>query len=255
LFGRGIAARKEVEDADKELADAEADLAGAQATRTAAETVAARTTVRATFDGIVAKRTHNPGDLVEPTAADAVLRVINPSRLEVNASVPISDVSRIVLGADARLTADSSAALKVASRPAAVEVGTASVPVRLTFMAPTTLPVGTPVEVEIDAEEHRNVVLVPSVALVREGEETAVLIAAGDKAQRRVVMLGLTDDAHSEVLSGVRAGENVIVDGQAGLPDGAAITQAKEGQAEAAGEATQGEPAAATPAAGAAAKK
>ena len=225
LFDRGIAARKELEDADKELADAQADLAGAQATRIAADLVATRTVVRATFDGIVARRSHNPGDLVEATASDAVLRVINPSRLEISASVPITDVSRIVIGATARLTGDASALpLKVVSRPAAVEVGTAAVPIRLSFTAPTTLPVGTPVEVEIDAEEHRNVVLIPTAAIVREGEETAVMLAAGEKAQRRPIMLGLSDNEKTEVRSGIKAGDQVIVDGQAGLPDGAAIT-------------------------------
>ena len=57
---------------------------------TAADAVAARSIVRATFDGVVAKRSHNPGDLVEATAADAVLRVVDPRRLEVSASVPIT---------------------------------------------------------------------------------------------------------------------------------------------------------------------
>jgi RND family efflux transporter MFP subunit len=225
LFDRGIAARKEVEDADRELADAEADLAGAQATRAAAETVAARTVVRAAFDGIVARRSHNPGDLVEATAADAVLRVINPARLEVSASIPLGDVGRIAIGATARLAGNrGDMVLTVASRPAAVEAGTASVPIRLTFVTPPALPVGAPVEVAIDAEEHRDVVVIPAAAIVREGEDTAVFIAAGDKAQRRAVTLGLADDMTVEVRSGIKPGDSVIVDGQAGLPDGATIT-------------------------------
>ena len=41
-----------------------------------------RATVRATFDGVVAKRMHNPGDLVEATSGDPVLRIIDPRRLE-----------------------------------------------------------------------------------------------------------------------------------------------------------------------------
>jgi RND family efflux transporter MFP subunit len=241
LFDRGIAARKEVEDADKELADAEADLAGAEATRIAADAVAARAVVRATFDGIVARRSHNPGDLVEATASDAVLRVINPSRLEISASVPITDVGRIAVGAAAHLAGDpSSAALEVVSRPAAVDAGTAAVPIRLRFTAPTTLPVGTPVQVEIDAEEHRNVVLIPTAAIVREGEDTAVMIAAGEKAQRRPIVLGLSNDQIAEVRSGIKAGDRIIVDGQAGLPDGASIKTRDQQGGEEAGEGGEG---------------
>ena len=67
--------------------------------------MAGRATVRATFDGIVARRMHNPGDLVEATASDPVLRVIDPRRLEVVAAVPLADAPRVEVGAPAHLTA------------------------------------------------------------------------------------------------------------------------------------------------------
>jgi RND family efflux transporter MFP subunit len=227
LFERGIAARKAVEDADRELAEAEAGLAEAGAARSAADTAASRTVVRATFDGIVVKRSHNPGDLVEPAATDPVLRVIDPKRLEVNASISLADVSRVVIGAAARLVAangEDGSALKVVSRPAAVEPDTAGVPVRLAFVQEVAVPAGLPVQVEIDAEQHANVVVVPVVAIVREGEETAVFIAMDNKAHRRGVVLGLSDGMRVEIRSGVRAGESIITSGHAGLPDGAAIS-------------------------------
>jgi multidrug efflux pump subunit AcrA (membrane-fusion protein) len=75
------------------------------------------------------------------------------------------------------------------------------------------------------------VILVPASAIVREGEETAVFIVAGNKAQRRPVVLGFTDKEHAEIKSGVKAGEQVIVSGQAGLPDGATITTKKPDEA------------------------
>jgi RND family efflux transporter MFP subunit len=232
LFERGVAARKEVEDADREVADAQSALAQAQAGHSASQTLASRQTVTATFDGVIAKRFHNPGDLVEAVSTDPVLRVIDPARLQVDASVPISDLARVVMGATGRLIMSSDAAplpLKVVSRPAAVEAGTASAPVRLSFLTPHLLAAGTPVQVEIDAEEHANVVLVPAEAIVREGEETAVFVAAGGKAERRPVEIGIVDAQHAEIRKGVKAGEQIIVHGQAGLPDGAAISTEKPG--------------------------
>src|SRR5207247_7138019 len=89
--------------ADRELAEAQAALNQARAGRTASQTMAAREVVRATFNGIVAKRWHNPGDLVEPSATDPILRIIDPNRLQVAAAVPIADVPRILIGAAAFL--------------------------------------------------------------------------------------------------------------------------------------------------------
>ena len=227
LFERGIAARKDVEDADRMVADVEAAVGQAEASRAAGVTAAARATVRATFNGVIAKRFHNPGDVVEPAASDPVLRVIDPRRLEVVASVPLSESSRVMLGAGGWMKATTTGApdlaLKVISRPAQVEQGTAAIPVRLAFVTPPNLTAGIPAQVDIDAERHTNVVLVPSAAIVREAEETAVFIAMGDTAHRRSVQVALDDGTDAEV-SGVKAGEMVIVQGQAGLPDGAKIT-------------------------------
>ena len=226
LFDRGIAARREVEESDREHAEAEAGLGEARGTLAAAEMSASRSTVRATFDGIVARRAHNPGDFVEAAASDVILRVIDPRRLEVSASIPLADISRVTIGASGRLAGapgDEGIALKVVSRPAAVQPDTAAAPVRLAFGSPVTFAAGTPVQVDIDAEQHTNVVIVPEPAIVREGEETFLFVAMGNKAQRRPVMLGLSDGVHAEIRSGLQAGEPVIVRGQAGLPDGATI--------------------------------
>ena len=236
LFDRGVAARKEVEEANRALADGEAALAQARASLAASQAVAARAIVRATFDGIVSKRLHNPGDLVEASASDPVLRVIDPRRLEVVASVPLADESRINVGAAGRLTGAAGSAsevvLRVVSRPTAVEAGTATTPVRLAFAGSADLPVGTPVQVDIDAEQHNDVVLIPSLAIVRDGEQTAVFVANGGQAQRRPVQIGIADGRQVEIVAGIKQGEKVIVDGQAGLPDGAAITEsAAEGAA------------------------
>jgi membrane fusion protein (multidrug efflux system) len=229
LYDRGVAARKEVEDADREIADAEAALAEATAALGSADTLAARAVVRAAFDGVVAQRTHNPGDFVDASATEPVLRVIDPRRLEVRAAIPIPDVPRIVPGASAKLvsaTEGDPEELKVLTRPAAVLPGAASALARLAFVSHTKLAAGTPVQLDIDAEKHTNVLVVPVAAIVREGDETAVFVAEGGKAHRRKIEVGAADESHVEVKSGLKAGELVIVHGQTGLPDGASISLA-----------------------------
>jgi len=227
LFERGVAARRDVEESTRAEAEAQAMLAQAGAALAAAQNIAARSVVRATFDGIIVKRLHNPGDLVEAAAGDQVLRVIDPRRLEVVASVPLADAPRVRAGAPARLTGlapgTAPVALKTLSRPVAVDPGTATVPVRLAFTAPANLPAGAPVQVEIEAEHHTGVLLVPAAALLREAGETAVFVAKDQKARRHPVQVGLADGAQVEILAGLQPGDAVIVDGQAGLPDDSAI--------------------------------
>ena len=224
LAERGIISRREMETVDREVADAQAELARAEAARRALEAAATRAIIRAPFAGIIAQRLRNPGDVTQGLATDPILRLVDPDRLEVTAPIPAADASRVLPGAAARVTsAAESTALVVAARPVASTIGGDAV-ARLTFAAGATMAVDTRVDIEIDGEEHVNAVLVPADAIVRTGGETAVMVAAGALAERRIVTTGLVNADSVEIVSGLEAGELVITRGQTGLADGAAIT-------------------------------
>jgi RND family efflux transporter MFP subunit len=230
LFQRGIAARKELEDAERELTDAEAAVAAAKTARTAAAQLAARQVVRAPFAGVVAARGHNPGDLVDASAADPILRLVDPSRLQIEAAVPLPDLGRVVVGSPATVSGPASfppESAAVLSRPAAVDPATAAATVRLAFAAPTRLPAGTPVRLEIQGQPDAGVVLVPAAALMQEGTQSYLFtVDAQGKAHRRLVKVGIVAAGQAEILAGVTPGEMVVVSGQNALPDGAATTPA-----------------------------
>jgi RND family efflux transporter MFP subunit len=230
LVDHGVAAQKELEDARRELAEARAAQAQALSASQNAAVLASRTVVRATFPGVVARRAHNPGDMVEAGASDVILRVIDPSRLQVVASVAIPDLARVQIGKPVRILVpgrDEPESGKVLTRPAAVDPAGVSADVRIAFDAVTTLAVGTPVRTEIVAEQRQHVIAVPVEAVLTEDEDAFVMVAAGDKAQKRKVTLGLKTPKQVEIVSGLKAGEQVVVKGQQGLPDGAAIAVTK----------------------------
>jgi len=240
LLERGIASRKEVEDAQKDLRDAEAEVRQASGTQAAAADLAAQAVVYARFNGLVARRSHNPGDIVEAAASDPVMRVVDPSRMQVTASVAVADLVQIAVGQPATVlvpgaAADSVEPAKVISRPAAVDVATGTATVRLSLGAGTRLTAGTPVQVEIQTEEHKDVVIVPASAVVREEEQAFVYVVAADgKAHKKTVVLALVNPKEVEVRSGVLASEKVVVKGQEELPDGATVTVQTEGEEKAA---------------------
>ena len=230
LVSRGINAQKDLEAAQLDRKQAEASLGQAQAALNAANVLHERTTVKARFAGIIAKRMHAVGDLVD--AGGPVLDVIDPDRLEVVTAIPVSDLSRVAPGQVARV-ADPSGAVseagKVVSIPAAVDPSSSTANVRVRFTAPTHLRMGTPVAVTIVTERLTKALVIPAVGVIRDGDEVFVMVAGqdDDKAHKTPVTLGPTAGGRVQVKSGLKAGDLVIVRGQDGLPDEAGITIVK----------------------------
>jgi multidrug efflux pump subunit AcrA (membrane-fusion protein) len=100
--------------------------------------------------------------------------------------------------------------------------------VRLAFATPTRRPAGLAAEVEIYGQEHPAAVLVSADALVQEGTVSYLFVVDGQKkAHRRQVTVGVVAAGKAEILSGVKAGESVVVRGQTALPDGATVEPAE----------------------------
>jgi RND family efflux transporter MFP subunit len=226
LYDRGIAARKEVEDARRDVAQAEATVAESRTATSAAGRLAGREVARAPFDGVVVSRSHQVGDLVDPGAPEPLIRLIDPSRLQVEAAVPAAELGRIAVGSPAKVRGGSfpDEAARVIARPPAVDPTTGTALARLAFDQPTHRPAGLAVDVEIYGEESQAAVLVPTDALVQEGAQSFVYtVDTQKKAHRREVTVGVTAGGQAEILSGVKAGETVVVRGQTALPDGALV--------------------------------
>ena len=227
LLTQGVAAPRDVEDAKRQQAEAEADVEQAKSAVDAAVAMADRSVVRAPFAGVIAKRFHNPGDLVDAAATDPILKVIDPTKQQVTATVPASDLSRVVVGHAAEVREagkDSGEAATVLAKSPQIDPGNVTADVRLAFKQPTHLAVGTAVQVEIVAEERRDALVIPAAALVDEDGDLFVMVAGGDnKAHKFPVAVGLVTKSLVQVTSGIKAGDRVIVRGQDGLPEGAVV--------------------------------
>jgi membrane fusion protein (multidrug efflux system) len=228
LLGQGVAAPREVEDAKRQQTEAEADVEQARIAASAAVTLAERAVVHAAFSGVIAKRFHNVGDLVDSAASDPVVKVIDPTRLQVTATVAVSDLSRVVVGHAAQISEmgkEENEAATVLAKSPQIAVGSATADVRLAFRKPTALAAGTAVRVQIVGEERRDALVIPAAALVNEEDELFVMVVGSDnKAHKYPVAVGLVSKGLAEVTSGIKAGDKVIVRGQDELPEGAAVT-------------------------------
>lgn len=229
MFERGFASKNDFEAAKSAVTRAEVDLSRAKQQLGIASSSADRGIVKARFAGVVAKRFHAEGDLVNASVSDPILRVIDPTRVQVSMALSLPQLVQVQPGQQAVVVS----AVNPTGEPAVVFTKAAvndplatTAEVRLSFVTPSTLPLDTPVQVEILLDQRTGVVSVPLTA-VQTGEGTAryVMIAGADgRAHRRDVQLGLSTRDRVEIVAGVAAGDHVIVKGLDAITDGGEIT-------------------------------
>jgi HlyD family secretion protein len=228
LFGRGIASRNAFEAARAEQTTSASVLAQAIAELEAVKAQQAQATIRARFSGIVARVWYSEGEFVSGSPNNPVLQVIDPTRLQVAAELPIPQLARIAPGQSATVLAiggEGPLAAVVASKPATVDPNAPTGEVRLALTAPpATLALQAPVSVEILLDQRASALVVPADAVRRDDLSSFVMVAGDDgRAHRRDVRTGLVTRAQAEIVGGLSAGERIIVGGLDDVTEGAAI--------------------------------
>lgn len=179
----------------------------------------------ARFAGVVSERFHNPGEQV--AAGEAVLELFDPRSLVVVAQVPIDVVPRLRTGMSVRLRAAAGATPgRVDAVLPSVAPGALTAPVRVVPSSPLDPPLrNAAVDCEILLAVHRGVPVIPASAIVARPApgQVRVVIAVDGHARLRTIEAGVRDGDRLEVRGGLEPGERVLVAGQYGLADGAAI--------------------------------
>ena len=230
LVERGLLPRNQLDGANSSVSQAESALTQVRALAQATQILADRAVVTARFAGVVAKVWHAEGDIVGTTERDPVLRVVDPTKLQVSVQVPIAQLAKITAGRGATIVVPGSdtgepgviATTPIAGGPA----GGAASEVRVSFAKPTTTPVDTVVQVQIVAEDRPNAIVVPGSCVLTDDRGRYVMVAnrADNTAHRRDVTVGVVSGTLTEILTGLTAGEEVVQRGAADLTDGAAIS-------------------------------
>lgn len=83
---------------------------------------------------------------------------------------------------------------------------------------------GSTVRGVVELRRRDAVLSVPRAAILRDGEKTHLYLAIGQTARRVEVSVGQDDGSRIEVLSGLKAGDRVVVEGNYELEDGMALT-------------------------------
>jgi RND family efflux transporter MFP subunit len=224
LVDRGLAPRVDLDSAQADLAAAESALAATRATLSVTRAAEERATIRARFPGVVQRRWHYPGDTVLGTDSDPVIRIIDPTRVQITADVLAQDLGAVLPGQRATVTVLSgppiTASVTRVSQPATPEAATAQI-VLTPLTSDTTLPADAPVLAEILIAEVPEAVVVPTAAIRRAEGAIFVLVAGNDnRVVRRDIRIGMTTTSLTQVLEGVSVGEFVITTALTELNEG-----------------------------------
>ncbi len=231
LLSRGAASTREAEATEAAARVATASLDAARAVVDLAERHVAYTEIRSPLDGVVVRLLASPGQPL-PGQGQPVLEVADTRRLEVDATATAAEAARLVSGQDAELSFPGSGVTvrspgRVVAVSPALDPSTATTRVRIALPEPP--PAGVMLRLYARADVQtgtlHDALWVPATALLEApGLARFVLIVTARRtAQRRKVEAGARSDGRVQILSGLTAGEEVVVEGGYGIPDGAAV--------------------------------
>jgi RND family efflux transporter MFP subunit len=202
------------------------DLRSSEAALELAKLELSYTRVAAPFTGRVVRRLVDQGQNV--SNGTALFTIADMSRLLARVHVPAREFRRIRPDQPVELVVTSTGdrltgRIDLVSPVVDPDSGTIKVTVEVTKYPPTTRP-GDFVEVSIVTDRHDNSLLVPRIAVVTERGRSSVFVTEDDTAKQRTVEVGFQDDDNAEILSGVTAGDLIVVQGQRALRDGQPVT-------------------------------
>ena len=222
LVDAGIAPRKDLDLATSELAQATSLAATARRMRTLA-------TLRSPIEGVVTRLTATLGSNVDGTAA--LVEVADPRFIDIVLNVSAAEAAQLTIGAPVTLTsgaakgADTLGTGVVTTIAGAIDSVSRTVAVRVG--APKTvraLRIGESVNGRITLEQRVDAVLVPSAAVVPDGDEYRVYVVdSAGVAHARTVEVGARRDGRIEITAGLKAAERIVTDGAYQVDDGVHI--------------------------------
>jgi RND family efflux transporter MFP subunit len=204
----------------------------AQADVEAASLNLSYTKILAPFSGRIVDRAVVQGRHVKP--GEKLFTLANLSTLLARVYLPEKDVAGLRLGQAAEFVLDAAGGQRLPGRVAKISpvvdtnTGTVKITVEALAVTPAARP-GSYATVRIVTDTHRDAILVPKGAVVREDAVDYLFVAQGDRAKRCKVTLGYPSDGRVEVTAGLTGRESVVVAGQGSLKDGARVDIRKAG--------------------------
>jgi RND family efflux transporter MFP subunit len=227
LLKAGAIAERTVEQSRAQVTAAQGQLANAQAQVASAEKQLANTRITAPFAGIVSARSVSAGDVVSP--GTALVTVVDPSTMRLEASVPAEALSAVKVGAPVDFSVTGYPNRHFTGHVTRVNpiADPATRQVRILASLPNagnTLVGGLFAEGRVSSESHEAAV-VPQGAVDERGLRPSVVRLKNGRTEKAEVTLGLRDAATEtvEVSQGLTPGDTVLLGAARGISAGTPV--------------------------------
>ncbi|HKW12369.1 MAG TPA: efflux RND transporter periplasmic adaptor subunit [Gemmatimonadaceae bacterium] len=227
LLKAGAIAERMVEQSRAQVTAARAQLATAQAQQASAEKMLSNTRITAPFAGIVSARAVNAGDVVSP--GTALVTVVDPSTMRLEASVPAEALASVRLGAPVDFSVTGYPNRHFTGRVTRINpiADPATRQVRIIASLPNsggTLVGGLFAEGRVSSESHQAPV-VPQSAVDERGLRPSVVRLKNGRTEKTEIALGLRDAATEtvEVTQGLTSGDTVLLGAARGISAGTPV--------------------------------
>src|SRR6476661_4258995 len=218
----------------EDIAQARAQVLAARGSLQSVQALIGDTVLRAPFTGTVTRKYADPGAFVTPTTAGSAVSSATSSSIlslasknQLVANVAETNISQIKIGQAASIQADAFAGKTFAGKitqispQSIVQQNVTSFEVKAAIINDDKqmLRSGMNVNVEFKAGELKNVLVVPTAAIVRQQRETGVFVPGGEdgKPAFMPIKTGITVDDKTEVRSGLKGNEKVLLSLPPGL--------------------------------------
>ncbi|HKO15188.1 MAG TPA: efflux RND transporter periplasmic adaptor subunit [Gemmatimonadaceae bacterium] len=228
LLKAGAIAERVLEQSQAAVTGAKAQLANAQAMLANARKQLENTRITAPFSGVVSARSVSAGDVVTP--GTAMITVVNPATMRLEASVPAEQLSAVRLGAPVDFTVNGYPNRHFTGRITRINpiADPATRQVRIIVSLPNaggTLVGGLFADGRVSSETHVAPV-VPTSAVDERGLRPTVMVIRNGRAQKQEVQLGIRDASAEtvEVTAGLTPGDTVLLGAARGISANTQVT-------------------------------
>ena len=218
----------------EEVKGAAGALESAKGKYEAAQAQLSYTEVRSPISGVVADRPTFAGEMAN--AGSALLTIVDISSVIARVNIPQSQAAFVRVGQRAHI-ASTDGAVQADGTVTVVSpaVDPQSTTVEIWVQAPNTgerfRPGGT-VRAAIDAGVVKGALVVPVAALLpaEEGGSAVYVVTPDSVVHQHKVKVGVRNEEKVQLLSGAKAGDQVVVEGGLGLEDGVKVKVEKPGE-------------------------